>query len=519
MKTLALSLLLTLPAPLFATTSPSTPTPAPAPAPVAPPLQAEKLNAAIKIGRAWQDHLLKGEIAEGQALWGYSDFAKASKEDFRKALATHGALRSTALEEDRCLVDLQGNAAGTSGTGRDTYITLRWFSQYEKGMRRESLVLHDAAEKSQGLKIIGLRREELATGRQAGFELAAALGQLALLKLHGAPPARWEAYEREARAYATQLGITLPPVPDSPSGPDSDAPVKLIKFLMEELPPLMDKLGDNGGAGEARLALNAFALLMMYVPGEEIATRLAALAGTQAEKSKVPPNLWKPVIEATVKKAPMGELQEAVQVLVAGVSDHLSREKAATEVKSGTRETMDMAFRNMTQMTSYVVHAELTAQDARKSTMDASMGIGSMDLTFVGFDGVRQRHVVTPKGFFLSRDDGATWMRNPDEETGPGLCRTLQAPVDTAAKITEKYTFELAGTDKVDGEDLYRFRGTPTTAGEPLRTYWMLPSKAGPVIRRVRLTLNFGTLTADTLIIYSKLGKPVEIQEPRVGGN
>jgi hypothetical protein len=254
-------------------------------------------------------------------------------------------------------------------------------------------------------------------------------------------------------------------------------------------------------------------MFMLYVPGEETSAQLAVLAGAEAEKAKLPPEFWKPLIEAVVKKQEVPAVHEAIQSMVTGVSSHLGLQNTAAELQKGTKETLDVAFLNMDQLPTYVVHAELTAPDGRKSTMDASLAPGAMDLNMIGFDGQQQRHVVTDNGFFLSRDQGRTWTEDGDREVATGLCRTLQLPVDSAEKITEKFSFKLVGKEMISGEELFRFTGTPTD-GKPSRTYWVLVSKSGPVIRRARLSMTFGSTATDALLTYTKLGKPVDIVDP-----
>jgi hypothetical protein len=481
-----------------------------APRPSPPPGQLEKLAAAIKIGREWQNRLKAGEVTEGMKLWGYAAFEGTTAESLEKGITSQGKLKATALMEDRCLVDLSGNAAGGRTPGSDTYVTLRWFSEYDQGYRRESLILHEPAKGGNGLKITGLRREMLPKGKQGAFELAADLGQLALLKLHGAPRERWEAYEKEAGALAEALKITLPKIPDTVGDDDKPTGEKLVNLIMLDSVPAFDKLGEAGGAAEAKAILNAFAMFMMYVPGEETSARLAVLAGAEAEKAKLPPHLWKPLIEAVVKKSPVPEVHESIQNMIAGVSAHLGLQQANAELKAGTKETLDMAFENMRKLPTYQVRAELTATDGRKSTMDGALAPGAMDLKLVGFDGQQQRRVVTEKGFFLTTDGGKTWVEETEQETAMGLCRTLQRPVDPTDSITERFTFTLAGKEMLASEELFRFTGTSSTGAET-RTYWVLVSKAGPVIRRACLPMTFGSTSVDALLIYTKLGKPVEI--------
>ena len=100
-------------------------------------------------------------------------------------------------------------------------------------------------------------------------------------------------------------------------------------------------------------------------------------------------------------------------------------------------------------------------------------------------------------------------MEDPDAEGAQGLCRTMQAPLDRAQKFPEKHSFKLGGVEKVDGEQLFRFEAENPQAP----VYWVLMSKNGPVIRRAVMKMKFGELEAAAEMVYTKLGKPVEIPE------
>lgn len=471
--------------------------------------QAEQLAAAVIKGREWQDHLKAGTLDAGMKLWGYDAFAGTTPAEMQARIAKQndvlGSLQYTGLQTDRCLVD-HNSAPGPDGGSTGTYITLRWFSEYGKGVRRESLVLHEPDKGGTGLKITGLRREELPSGRRGLFELAADTGQLALLKLHGAPRERWEPWQRESSALTSNLNLKLPAIPDAPEG-DKASGEKLVSFVMVQAPEVFDK----AGAGpEAKAILNAFALLMLYSPGDETSTRLAVLSGSEAEKAKLPPEIWKPLIKAVSEKEKMPAVHECVQRMAAGISTHLAEEETAAAIKNAPKEILSRALVNMAAMPNYVVRAELTATDGRKSTMEASLAPGAMHLTMEGFDGRRERRHVSPKGFFISTDEGKTWQEDKDTDTSTGLCRTLQAPLDMTLKVTEKHEYSLAAAEKLDGETLYRFESAADGKPQP-PTYWVLMSRGGPVIRRARISQTFGDLRTDSLMIYTRIGRDAEI--------
>ena len=475
-----------------------------------PPVQVEKLAAAIAKGKQWQDHIKAGTLDAGMKLWGYDAFRGTTAKEMRDLIATQnailGSLQYTGLMEDRCLIDLNGTGPVSGSAG--TYITLQWFSEYGKGFRRESLVLHEPAKGGTGLKIAGLRREDLPTGRRGLFELAADTGQLALLKLHGAPRERWEPWQREASALAANLKITLPAMPDATGG-DKGSHEKLVSYVLVDAPAVFEKAGSGA---EAKVILNAFALLMLYSAGEETCTRLAVLSGSEAEKAKLPAELWKPLIKAVSDKEKLPVVHECVQRMVAGIAEHLEAEETIAVIKNAPGEVLTRALANMAALPAYAVRAELTAGDGRKSTMEASLAPGAMHLKMQNFDGRRERRHVSEKGFFISTDEGETWTEDKDRDTAIGLCRTLQAPLDTTLKITEKNDFALAAEEKIDGETLYRFE-SPGEAKPPPPTYWVLMSKSGPVIRRALISQTFGEIKADSLMIYTRIGKPADIPE------
>ena len=511
---------------IFPICCPAQSNPAPKPAAPAKPTEAkpveaesgtrqvEVLAAGIKIGQLWQDAARRSAIDSSMKLWGYSAFDGVTAAGLQDSLETQytllGPITYCEILTDRCLVDLQGTAPGSDGEGRGTYVTLSWLVEFQKGLRRETMMLHEPEKGGVGLKIIGLRREELPAGRQAAAELATGLGQLALLKLRGAPRDRWSPWQREAAALAEKLKVSLPAIPEAANGDDQAAGEKLAALVMTEAPPIFDRLGPGGGAPEAKAILNAFALLLLYEPGDETCTRLAVLAGTEAEKAKLPLDLWKPLIRAVAAREKFPAVHESVQRMSAGIAAHLAEQELAARLNAAPRLILDQALANMEKLPTYKVHAALTAADGRKSVMDASLAPGAMYLQMSGFDGRKDSRLVTKDGYRRSLDEGKTWAHDPDTDGAMGLCRTLQAPLDRTRKFTTAHAFALSGVEKLDGEQLCRFHSKGAGA-EPAMTYWVLMSKNGPVIRRAQLQMKFGDILADALLTYTRLGKEVDI--------
>jgi hypothetical protein len=477
--------------------------------------QLKTLANAIKLGRNWQDAVKSGAIdAAFKKLWGYSAIDGSGSGGLRDSLQAQydllGHLKYCELLTERCQVDLQENSLGEDGREPGVYATLIWLTEFEHGMRRETMILHEPETKGEGLKIIGLRREAIPEGRQAAAELAAGLGQLALLKLRGAPRERWEPWQREAAALAANLKVSLPEIPVAANSGDAAAGEKLAALIMTAAPPVFDKLGPGGGAHEARAILNAFALLLLYQPGDETITRLAVLAGAEAEKAKLPGDLWKPLIRAVSEKEEFPAVYETVQRLSAGISIHLANQDLAARIAKAPRLILDQALITMEALPAYKVRAEFTADDARKCLMEASLAPGAMYLRLTGFDGRKESRLVNKDGFFISSDEEKTWRTDSDPESARGLCRTLQTPLERNRKFTEKHAFTLTGMEKQAGEQLFRFH-SPGAGTESAMDYWVLMSENGPVIRRAQMRMKFGDITADGILTYTKLGKEPEI--------
>jgi len=472
--------------------------------------QVKLLAAAIKIGREWQTAVKSGKRAAALKLWGYSAFDGIGEAGLRSSLETQyallGRLTYCELLTERCLVDTAGTSAAEEGETPGAYVTLSWLAEFENGLRRETMILHEPKQNGAGLKIIGLRREAVPQGRQAAAELATGLGQLALLKLRGAPRDRWEPWQREAAALAAALKISLPEIPDAANSGDATAGEKLAALIMTAAPPVFDRLGPGGGQHEAKTILNAFALLLLYEPGDETITRLAVLAGAEAEKAKLPNDLWKPLIRAVSEKEPFPAVHEAVQRMAAGISVHLAEQDLAARIAKAPRLILNEALLTMESLPSYQVSAEFTATDARKCTMQAALAPGAMYLQLTGFDGRKESRLVNKDGFFVSTDDGKSWQQDKDPEGAKGLCRTLQTPLDRTQKHTDNHTFTLAGVEKINGEQLYRFH-SPGAGSRAAMSYWLFMSENGPVIRRAQMQMKFGDLIADGLLTYTNLGK------------
>jgi hypothetical protein len=473
--------------------------------------QERVLKGAVAVGRGWMKAVEAGDYGAGMKGWGYQAFERHAEADVVATLkgqtAELGRLKSALLLEDRSLVDLSGPPEKPG-----SYVTLRWFSRYERRAQREYLVVHEPAKDGDGPRILGLRREELPVGKEGAVELAADIGHAVMLRLRELPEAQWKPYVLEAEAIAAGMKLVLPPLPGDPGPEQRDkAGAAVVEYLMDGINPLLEKLDDAGGRREARMVLTSFALLIAYKPGEELVARLGAIIGADGAKSGLPAALWQPVVKAVVDKEPAARVYESVQTMVSDVALHLRTQEKDRVLAVSARELLDKAFANMAGLKSYEVKAEFRAGE-KTAWMEAAMTLEAAEVKLTGFDGKKQVRLAGNQGFWVSGDEGKTWVEDGDRETAAGLLRTLTSPVDPGFKVTAQHEFTVEGEEVVNGERLVRVRSREATPETPL-DYWVLMSKSGPVIRRAVVVLSFGNVPALTELVYTKLGKPVVITQ------
>jgi len=473
--------------------------------------QERVLKGAVAVGRGWMKAVEAGDYGAGMKGWGYQAFERHAEADVVATLkgqtAELGKLKSALLLEDRSLVDLSGPPEKPG-----SYVTLRWFSRYERRAQREYLVVHEPAKDGDGPRILGLRREELPVGKEGAVELAADIGHAVMLRLRELPEAQWKPYVLEAEAIAAGMKLVLPPLPGDPGPEQRDkAGAAVVEYLMDGINPLLEKLDDAGGRREARMVLTSFALLIAYKPGEELVARLGAIIGADGAKSGLPAALWQPVVKAVVDKEPAARVYESVQTMVSDVALHLRTQEKDRVLAGSARELLDKAFANMAGLKSYEVKAEFRAGE-KTAWMEAAMTLEAAEVKLTGFDGKKQVRLAGNQGFWVSGDEGKTWVEDADRETTAGLLRTLTSPVDPGFKVTAQHEFTVEGEEVVNGERLVRVRSREATPETPL-DYWVLMSKSGPVIRRAVVVLSFGNVPALTELVYTKLGKPVVITQ------
>ena len=108
MKPLPILLIAAVLCPLALPAAPDKAKPSPAPKSEPSAAQDEMLNAAIKIGRTWQDQVRAGKLKEGLELWGYSAFDGIKPAALEARLFSEttplGPLTYSELLEDRCLL-------------------------------------------------------------------------------------------------------------------------------------------------------------------------------------------------------------------------------------------------------------------------------------------------------------------------------------------------------------------------------------------------------------------------------
>ena len=101
----------------------------------------------------------------------------------------------------------------------------------------------------------------------------------------------------------------------------------MVSLLMTDATGLFDKLGPEGGAHEAKSVLDAFAMLMLYAPGEETITRLAVLYGSEAENARLPAELCKPMLKAVSEKKEFPYDHEEGQNWIRRVAKYMRHQK------------------------------------------------------------------------------------------------------------------------------------------------------------------------------------------------
>ena len=410
--------------------------------------QERVLKGAVAVGRGWMKAVEAGDYGAGMKGWGYQAFERHAEADVVATLkgqtAELGKLKSALLLEDRSLVDLSGPPEKPG-----SYVTLRWFSRYERRAQREYLVVHEPAKDGDGPRILGLRREELPVGKEGAVELAADIGHAVMLRLRELPEAQWRPYVLEAEAIAGGMKLVLPPLPGDPVPEQRDkAGAAVVEYLMDGINPLLEKLDDAGGRREARMVLTSFALLIAYKPGEELVARLGAIIGADGAKSGLPAALWQPVVKAVVDKEPAARVYESVQTMVSDVALHLRTQEKDRVLAGSARELLDKAFANMAGLKSYEVKAEFRAGE-KTAWMEAAMTLEAAEVKLTGFDGKKQVRLAGNQGFWVSGDEGKTWVEDADRETTAGLLRTLTSPVDPGFKVTAQHEFTVEGEEVV----------------------------------------------------------------------
>ena len=462
----------------------------------------------VEVSRRWMQALQAGKQGEGLDAWAKEAFHMTARSEIEARLvesaAALGKLKAAYPLEDRSMVDAPpvlgpGQAAG------ETTVTVTWFCEYERGAQREYVVMRRQADG--GLKIIGVRHQEAAVGSQAAVDLAADIGQMVLLRLNRADRSRWEPFLMEAKWLAEQLKIKLPEIPMEDVLPEEVSEEAgqspLMELLTATVNGALQPVGPEVQAA-GRTLLQAFALLSIYDPGDTMCAKLAGLIGESAKMSKLPNELWHPLIRAVLDKAPRSRISEIVHGMALEVSAHFAEKEKSGIVAKRAAELLTEALKNMSSLTAYQVRAELTSGE-KTAWMEGTLDVDFMDLRLTGFDGKKQCRQVTPEdGARISTDDGVTWAKDTDEETVIGLCRTLTSPVDPGFKVVEKNQFTITGEEVINGEKLLHLTRTGHPEDQPME-YWILISKRGPVVRRARVTMNFGDLKAVGILTYTKL--------------
>ncbi len=482
--------------------------PAPQTAPVAVNPDQASIDQAAAESKLWMERVKAGNIKAGLDAWSPAAFKDSPRAEVESkitaSLSSLGRLLQANLLLDRSLVD-EPPVLGPGKAAGMTTVTTTWFCRYENGAQREFVVLRSSGKDP--LKIIGVRHQEAAVGKQAAVDLASDIGQMVLLRLSAAPRTRWEPFLEEAKWLAGQIKVQLPPIPMEDAlpgeGSDEEGTSPLMSLLTAKVDAALAPSGKEVQAA-GRMLLLSYALLAIYAPGQTLCAKLAGIVGESARFSKLPDELWQPLIKAVIDKEPRSAVSEIVHTMALEISAHFAAQERGDIVAARAGSLLREAMKNMAALTYYQVRAEITSGD-KTARLEAALDLGFMDLRLTGFDGKKQCRQVTPDdGARISLDDGITWTRDTDTDTAVGLCRTLTSPVDPGYKVADNNTFTITGEEEINGEKLLHVARTGQPETEPME-YWILVSKRGPVVRRARVTMNFGDLKAIGTLTYTKL--------------
>jgi hypothetical protein len=162
--------------------------------------------------------------------------------------------------------------------------------------------------------------------RLAAWNLASHWALAAAYAGRGRPAAEYATHLNQASAAAQELGIVLPTLPAPPDSGKlaADMATALRASAGAELANAIGNRLDAAAAGAARLAITSHVLLLVYTPLEPDAPALAREIREAGIASKLPPELWQPLVDLVTRRSEYEAVKTAVLALPKTVGKHYS---------------------------------------------------------------------------------------------------------------------------------------------------------------------------------------------------
>jgi hypothetical protein len=134
----------------------------------------------------------------------------------------------------------------------------------------------------------------------------------------------------DAEVAAKYLGTSLTPLPEPAPKTDSAlASNAVINYLVADGQRIGRDISKQHSVEQAALfevALKSNILLLLYTPGSAAGNSISAAIAQAAPRSKIPNDLWQPLITALNQQATQNDIRAAVRKLHVDVDQYLAQE-------------------------------------------------------------------------------------------------------------------------------------------------------------------------------------------------
>lgn len=184
---------------------------------------------------------------------------------------------------------------------------------------------------------------------------------------------------------------------------------------------------------------------------------------------------------------------------------------------SKAQAVLKEAFENHNRLLGFHVDVEVKTPGG-KATMSGEIGQGSLSLLCTSPKGEKKKRVVAGGEFYLSTDDGKTWLRgDAADKEATLICNNIITAPDKLQEEILKGQFTVK-EEKLHGEDVLHLE-KPARDKEAAVHFWLCrePEMKNMVfLRKVELIISGSDMELPATITYSKLTVPVTIKAPDV---